>query len=140
MARIALLICAALLVALPAAAPAATVKAPKSGTYEGPPPVDAVLQVAGKSIQIAAFSFECKKSSMFGRTSINDFPLKRTSRGYRFDAKAKSIASYTDETDENVSVHATGRFAKDGKSVRGHVRVKSKRCGDTGVVKWRASR
>ena len=139
MTRIALLICAALLVALPAAAPAATVKAPKSGTYEGPPPVDAILQVAGKSVEIAAFSFECT-DSVFGRTSINDFRLKRTSRGYRFHADVKAIASYTDDTNENVSVRVSGRFAKNGKSVRGHLRVKSKRCGDTGTVKWRASR
>jgi hypothetical protein len=90
-------------------------------------------------VEIAAFSFPCT-DGVYGRTSVNDFRLKRTDRGYRFNADAKALATYTDETDENVTVRLSGRFALNAKSVRGHLRVKSKRCGDTGYLKWRGTR
>jgi hypothetical protein len=49
--------------------------------------------------------------------------------------------TYSDEQgDENAKVHVSGRFALNAKTVRGHVRVRSKRCGDTGHLKWRATK
>lgn len=131
----------ALVLAVPATALAATtVKAPKSGSqYAGPAPYDVVIQISGRSVQIAAFNFPCGEVS--GRSSINDFRLKRTDKGYRFHADVKAITTYSDEQgDENVSVKFSGRFSTDAKTVRGHLRVKSKRCGDTGDLKWRAKR
>jgi hypothetical protein len=137
-ARRPLLALAALLVAVPAATAATTVTAPKSGAaYESRAPFFVTLQIAGRSVEIAAFSFGCKNT--FGRTSVNDFRLKRTDRGYRFNVDAKAIASYADDTDENVNVHMSGRFSLDAKTVRGHLRVKSRKCGDTGNFRWRAA-
>jgi hypothetical protein len=138
MTRIALVICAAVLAAMPATAAAATVKAPKSGSsYESGPPFSVLVQISGRSVEIAAFNFGCK--DVFGRTSVNDFRLKRTEKGYRFHAAAKAIASYSDGTDENVSVRFSGRFSRSAKTVRGHLRVKSTRCSDTGYFRWRAA-
>ena len=140
MTRALLLLALAALLAVPAAATSQTApRAPKSGwTYESGPPYDVLLQISGRSVEIAAFSFPCR--DVFGRTSVNDFRLKRTEKGYRFNADAKAIASYTDETNENVSLHLSGRFSLDAKTVRGHLRVKSPKCGDTGYVKWRGAR
>ncbi len=129
----------ALAVAVPALAPAATSapKAPKSGwTYEGQPG-DVMLRISGRSVEIAAFSFPC--GDVWGRTSVNDFRLKRTSRGYRFNADAHGLVTYTDETDGNAAVHISGRFAMNAKTVRGHIRAKSSRC-DTGYLKWKGKR
>jgi hypothetical protein len=131
----------ALVLALPAAAGAATtVKAPKSGSeYRSGAPFDVVMRISGRSVEILAISFPC--GEVTGRTSLNDFRLKRTAKGYRFNADANGLVGYSDESaDENASVHVSGRFALDAKRVRGHVRVRSKRCGDTGDLKWRAAR
>jgi hypothetical protein len=140
MIRIRSLLALVLVIAVPATAMAATApKAPKSGsTYEGPAPYDVVLRVSGRSVEIVAFTFPCK--GVTGRTSLNDFRLKRTAKGYRFNADASGIVTYSDEQqDENAKSHISGRFAMNAKTVRGHLRVKSKRCGDTGDLKWRAS-
>lgn len=130
---------AVLLLALPAGATAATtVKAPKSGSsYESGEPYYVLLQISGRSVEIAAFSFGCKDT--FGRTTVNDFRLKRTSKGYRFNADAKALASYADDSNENVTLHISGRFSLSAKTVRGHLRVKSPKCGDTGYFKWRGA-
>jgi hypothetical protein len=138
--RIASIGLAVLLVAAAVASAATTVKAPKDGsTYEGKAPRDVVLRVAGRSVEIVAFSFPCGDVS--GRTSLNDFPLKRTPKGYRFNADATGIVTYSDDQgDENAKAHISGRFALDAKKVRGHLRVRSKRCGDTGDLRWRAAR
>ena len=136
-----------LAVALVLAAPtlgATTVKAPKSGsTYGEEVPYDIVLRISGRSVEIVAFSFPCPKAEggVTGRTSMNDFRLKRTTRGYRFNADAHGLVTYSDDQgDENATTHISGRFALNAKTVRGHLRVKSKRCGDTGDLKWRAAR
>jgi hypothetical protein len=118
---------------------ATTVKAPKSGSeYQGPAPYDVVLRVSGRSVEIVAFDFPC--GEVTGRTSLSDFRLKRTTKGYRFNADANGIVTYSDEQqDENAKTHVSGRFALNAKTVRGHLRARSKRCGDTGDLKWRAS-
>jgi hypothetical protein len=133
----------AIALALPVSAGGATtVKAPKSGSEYGKvKPYDIVLQVQGKSISIIAFKFPCGSDGITGRTSLNDFRLKRTSKGYRFNADAHGNVTYSDELqDENATVHVSGRFTPDAKTVRGHLRVKSKRCGDTGNLDWKASK
>jgi hypothetical protein len=119
---------------------ATTVTAPKSGSsYEGGAPHDVLLRVQGRSVEIVAFSFPCT-SEVTGRTALNDFRLKRTSKGYRFNADGHGIVTHSDEAgDENAETHISGRFALNAKSVRGHLRVRSKRCGNTGDLKWRAT-
>ena len=132
------LIALALAVAVPAVAPAATQpKAPKSGSRYVGQPGDVVLQISGRSVEIAAFSFPC--GDVYGRTSVNDFRLKRTKKGYRFNADANGLVSYTDETDSNAEVHISGRFSMNAKTVRGHLRVVAKRC-KTGDLKWKGTR
>ena len=141
MARLTTLTVLALTLALPAAAGSATtVKAPKSGSeYRSGPPSDVFMRISGRSVEILALSFPC--GEVTGRTSVNDFRLKRTSKGYRFNADANGLVGYSDEAaDENAAVHVSGRFALDAKTVRGHVRVTSRRCGATGDLKWRAAR
>jgi hypothetical protein len=140
MARARLLLVVVLALALPVvAAEAQTVKAPKAGDYTSGLPQDVFLRVANRRVEIVAMSFPCRKT--WARTSVNDFPLKRTSRGYRFNADATGLVSYANgKPDENGPVHISGRFARDGRSVRGHIRVKTRRCGDTGYLKWKAAR
>jgi hypothetical protein len=123
---------------------ATTVKAPPSGsTYSEKVPYRIVMEIEGRSVSVVAFSFPCPKGGdgVTGRTTLNDFRLKRTTKGYRFNADAHGLVTYSDEQgDENATTHISGRFALDAKTVRGHLRVKSKRCGDTGYLKWSARR
>jgi hypothetical protein len=132
----------AVVLAVPAVSGAAkspTVKAPKSGSQYTGEVHDVLLRVSGRSLEIIAFSFPC--GEVTGRTSLNDFRLKRTPKGYRFNADAHGNVTYSDEQfDENAEVHVSGRFALNAKSVRGHLRVRSDRCGDTGNLRWRATR
>lgn len=140
MTRIRLLIVLLVVVAVPAAAFAQTVTAPKSRSqYTSGPPSDVLLRVVGRSVQVVAISFPCKNTT--ARTSLQDFPIKRTDRGYRFNADANSIVSFANgKPDQNGAVHISGRFSLDAKTVRGHIRAKVRRCGDTGNLKWRAAR
>jgi hypothetical protein len=129
------------LAAVPAPVLAASdVRAPKSGSeYRSGPPSDVVLRVAGRSVEIVAISFPC--GNTFGRASLSDFRLKRTDRGYRFNADANAIVSYANEKpDENGAVHISGRFARDARTLRGHIAVKTRRCGSTGTLSWKAKR
>jgi hypothetical protein len=116
------------------------VKAPKSGQYNGHPRgKDLMLFVSGKSIQLASFSFKCKGTS--GRTNLDDIRLKKTSKGYRFALDAHGSISFADgQPDENGKVSISGRFTRSGKKPTGVFRVRSPRCGDTGNIKWSATR
>lgn len=134
------LVALAIALAIPAGAAAATkpVKAPKSGSEYVGVPGDIFLRIASKRVEIVAFSFPC--GDVWGRTSMNDFRLKKTEKGYRFNADSHGLASYTDGTDENVELHFSGRFARDAKTVRGHMRVVSPRCGNIGDLEWKGRR
>jgi hypothetical protein len=113
------------------------VKAP-NGTYSGGPG-KLTLIASGKSIDLAAFSFKCRGTR--GRTSLNGIALRKTKKGYKFSIKAHGGVTYADEhPDENGAVNMSGRFSRSGKSAVGYLRVRSPHCGDTGSVKWRASR
>lgn len=139
---------AALLTAFAVAVPAATgatpsakVKAPRSGMLEGRTAQkrDVLVSVSGKSIQIAAFDFDCKTGS--GRTSLTDIPLKKTRKGYRFRISAHGIATYSDEhADENASIKLRGQFNRTGRQLHGVLRVKTPHCGGSGAVKYSAKR
>jgi hypothetical protein len=122
------------------AARAAKVRMPKPGQYNGHPRgEDMLIYVGGKEIQIAAFSFKC--ADTVGRTSLDSISLKKTRKGYKFGLDAHGSISFQDgKPDENGKVAIAGRFAADGKSARGTFRVRSPRCHDTGIVKWRATR
>jgi hypothetical protein len=117
-----------------------TVKAPKSGQYNGHPRgKDLTLYISGKSIDLAAFSFKCADTS--GRTSLNGIALKKTSKGYKFGLNAHgSITFGDDQPDENGKVSISGRFTRSGKKATGVFRVRSPRCHDTGNINWSARR
>jgi hypothetical protein len=117
------------------------VKPPQSGKYGGHagPHRDLVLYTSGKSIQLAAFDFACGATS--GRTSLNDIPMKKSKKGYKFAIKASGSASFADERpDENVRIQFQGRFGRTGRAAVGTLRVRAAGCPDTGVVKWSAKR
>jgi hypothetical protein len=129
-----------LALALPAAAAAAppAVRAPTSGSQYKGTPGNVLLRVSGRSLELMSFGFPCGQAS--GRTNLNDFPLRRTSKGYRFNADAHGSVTYSDaHADENAEVHMSGRFSLNAKTVRGHLRVRSHHCGDTGNLRWHAA-
>ena len=135
-------VAAVALVLAPLAAEAAksTVKAPKSGTYDGGTaehkPI--TLYISGKSIDLAAFSFKCTGTG--GRTSLNGIKLVKAKNGYKFSLKANGSISFSDEQpDENGKVEIAGRFTKSGKKATGTFRIRSSRC-HTGTVDWRVRR
>lgn len=117
-----------------------TVKAPKSGQYNGHPGGrDLTLYISGKSIELAAFSFKCANTS--GRTNLNGITLKKTSKGYKFGLNANANITFgDDQPDENGKVSISGRFTRSGKKATGVFRVRSPRCHDTGSIKWSARR
>jgi hypothetical protein len=124
-----------------AAAASSKVKRPNSGKYSGRSaerrPV--TLYVSGQSIQLIAFSFACGKTD--GLTSLSEIALKKSKKGYKFFVKARGIVSYSDGADDqNGTIILKGRFGRTGKAAIGTFRVKTKRCGDTGAVKWSAKR
>lgn len=128
------------LAATAAQAQTTTPVAPKSGSvYRSGAPSNVFMSISGRSVEIVSLSFPC--GEVMGRTSLNDFRLKRTSRGYRFNADASGLVGYSDEApEENGKLHISGRFALDAKRVRGHIRVTTKRCGNTGDLKWSAKK
>jgi len=143
--RLTAILAAIALTVAPAAVPAAAtgsgskrkVKAPKSGSqYDGNHKL--VMYISGKSIELVAFDFRCGNTT--GRTSLDDIPLRKTKKGYRFGVKAHGSISFADGSpDENGAVNISGRFGRRAKTVAGHFRVKSPSCGDRGSVKWHAS-
>jgi hypothetical protein len=117
------------------------VKAPRSGQYAGLTAEKHPLKlyVSGKTIDLAAFEFDCKTT--VGKGSLDDLRLTKTKRGYRFAIRAYGSLSFADEgDDENALVHLSGRFSRDARAVRGVLTVKSPRCGNTGSIKWTAHR
>ncbi|MEA2353398.1 MAG: hypothetical protein QOJ14_1812 [Thermoleophilaceae bacterium] len=132
---------AALVLAVPAGVQAgSSVKAPKDGNYSGATEHGGTLtvKISGKSIEIAAIQFKCHDT--VGHTSLQDIPLKKTKRGYKFGINAHSIVSYDDGyPDENAPVEIWGRFFRGGKAAKGTVRVRAPRCG-TGLLAWRIRR
>lgn len=121
--------------ALPAAADEQKVKVPRSGTWTGPR--KAVMIVSGKSIDLLAFNFPCRKTK--GRTSLNDIALRKTSEGYKFSVSVHGNVSYQDEhVDQNGVISMSGQFNRRGTKVAGRFRVTTKHCGDTGKLDWSA--
>jgi hypothetical protein len=115
------------------------VRAPRSGSQYHGVAHHVTLRIAGRSIEIIAFSFPCRATS--GRISLNDIRLRRSSRGYRFYTITHGLVTYSDgKPDENAEVHIRGLFTRDARLVRGRFRVTSPRCGDTGRLRWRATR
>jgi hypothetical protein len=123
----------------PAAPAAAAVKQPRSGSHYEGAAHHVFLQISGRSIEIVAFSFRCGATK--GTVSLNDIRLRRSSRGYRFYSASHGLVTYRDgKPDENAEVHIRGLFTRDAKAVRGRFRVETPRCGNTGRVRWRATR
>jgi hypothetical protein len=68
-------------------------------------------------------------------------PLRLTRRGYAFAIRAHGNVSYSDDhPDENAAVDLSGSFTPAAFRARGHIRVNSPRCGDTGQVSFLAKR
>lgn len=134
---------AAALVALPAGAGGATseVKAPKDGAkYAGATDHGGrlTIHIAGKRIEILAIRFKCRDT--VAHTSLQDVPMKKTKRGYKFSIDSFSIVSYDDGApDENAPVEIYGRFTKRAKSATGNLKVRAPRCG-TGLLGWKIKR
>jgi hypothetical protein len=117
----------------------AAVKRPRSGSLYQGAGRDVVMQIAGKSIELIAFSFPCDGTS--GRVSLNAIRLRRSGRGYGFYSASHGLVTYKDEApDENATVRIRGLFTRDAKRVRGRFRVITPRCGNTGRLRWRATR
>jgi hypothetical protein len=130
--------------ALPAAAGAAKHrKAPKAGAHYAGHTGDGgefTLDVADKkTVKIVAFQFDC--GNVTGRTSLQDIPIKKTKKGYKFRIEAYGIVTYSDEKqDENGKIDVSGKFSKGAKQVTGQLRVRPPRCHDTGKIHWTAHR
>jgi hypothetical protein len=120
----------------------ARVVAPRSGHYGGTAgnsrrKID--LYTSGRTIDLAAFDFKC--DGVVGRTSLNDVPLKKGKDGWKFAIRAHGSVTFSDEQpDENAAIGMSGTFSRTGKAVKGRLRVKSPRCGNTGDVAWSAKR
>lgn len=132
--------CLALVLALVVASAAdAAVRPPRSGSQYQAAAHHIFLQISGRSIEIIAFSFRCGDAT--GRISLNALKLKRSRRGYRFYFVTHGLATYSDgEPDENAEVHIRGLFTRDARAVRGRFRVETPKCGNTGRLRWRATR
>jgi hypothetical protein len=116
----------------------AKVKVPRSGKYTGKPG-KLTIYTSGKSIDLVSFQFKCRNTT--GTTSLNSIPLKKSKRGYRFAIKAHGSVEYADQgAPENGAVQISGRFSPAGSSAKGILKVKTRRCGSTGDINWRAAR
>jgi hypothetical protein len=109
-----------------------------SGTYSAP--ADRwLLNVAGRSIQIAAFDFICRDTK--GRISVNGIRIRRARGRWRFSARLYGLVTYADERpDENGRLRVTGRFSRNARLATGTLRVTAPSCGTTREQQWRASR
>lgn len=115
------------------------VRPPRSGSVYTGAAHHVALQISGRSIAIIAFSFRCRNT--VGRISLNDLKLTRSSTGYRFYAATfGSVTHRNGKPDENAEVHIRGKFTRDARMVRGRFRVVSPRCGNTGRLRWQATR
>jgi hypothetical protein len=98
-----------------------------------------LINVAGRSIDIAAFDFRCR--STIGRTSLNTIPIKRSRGRWRFSIRTYGNVTYSDDhVDENAKVRFSGAFSRDARLVTGNLEVRSPHCGSTGSVAWAARR
>lgn len=98
-----------------------------------------LLSVAGRSIQIAAFDFDCGETK--ARISVNGIRIRKARGRWRFTARLNGIVTYADERpDENGRLRVTGRFSRSARLVTGTLRVTTPACGTTREQQWRASR
>lgn len=134
----ALALVAALAVALAATAEA-KVRAP-DGEYTGPR--NLVMSVSGKTIDIIAFNFPCRKHpNAHGRTSLNSIALRKTDHGYKFSTKQFGIVSYSnDHVDQNGVTSISGQWGRKGGFVRGRFLSSTPYCGATDKLDWKANR
>ena len=122
------------------AAPAAGGAEPRrpTGTY-GAPADRWVLSVVGRSVQIAAFDFDCRETK--ARISVNGIRIRKARGRWRFSGRLNGIVTYADERpDENGRLRVNGRFSRNARLVTGTLRVTTPACGTTREQQWRASR
>jgi hypothetical protein len=139
---------AAALAVTPLAAPAVSgaakskVVAPK-GKYKGATEQkgNLILNISKdrKYVKVIFFQIACDDEAN-GATGLQNLKLKKTSKGYKFGGGATSTVVYTDDTDAEGPVAVSGKFSKNGKTASGFLRVKTDRCGDSGPVKWIATK
>jgi hypothetical protein len=121
-------------------APAAGGAEPRrpSGVYSAP--ADRwLLSVAGRSIQVAAFDFNCRETK--ARVSVSDIRIRKARGRWRFSARLHGIVTYANERpDENGRLRVTGRFSRNARLATGTLRVTTPTCGTTREQQWRATR
>jgi hypothetical protein len=106
-----------------------------SGTYTGPNGLQIIVQ--GKTLQLIAFGFKCRKVT--GRTALNDFPIVRRRGRYRFSIKAHGGVTYSDDkSPDNAAIRFSGRFTPKARRALGTFTVRTPRCGRVGPVDWSA--
>ena len=97
------------------------------------------LDIDGRSIQVAAFDFDCGETK--GRISVNAIPIRKARGRWRFSGRHNGIVTYADgRPDENGRLRVTGRFSTNARAVTGTLRVTTPACGTTREQQWRASR
>jgi hypothetical protein len=139
---------AAAMAITPLAAPAVSgaakskVVAPK-GKYKGATEQEGtiILNISKdrKYVKLVFFQLACDDQAN-GATGLQNLKLKKTKKGYTFGGSATSTVVYTDDTDADGTVAVVGRFSKNAKAVSGALRVKTDRCGDSGPVKFLATK
>jgi hypothetical protein len=99
------------------------------------------ILISDKEIALLSVKFPCRDHDTKGTTSLNDIPLRKTKRGYKFSIEAHGNATYDDgHPDQNVAIGISGQFTRDAKRVSGRYVVHSAYCGSTGKLDWRAKR
>jgi hypothetical protein len=97
------------------------------------------LSVTPGSITLAAFTFDC--GEVTGSTALNDVPVKRRRGRYRFSIRAHGGITYSDEeSPDNGVIVFSGRFTPTARRALGTFRIRTPRCGGTGLVEWSARR
>jgi hypothetical protein len=90
-------------------------------------------------VKLVFFQVACDDQAD-GATGLQNLKLKKTKKGYTFGDVSTSAVAYTDDTSEDGKVGVAGRFNKNAKAVSGALRVKTDRCGDSGTVKFLATK
>lgn len=114
------------------------VKRPKDGAYYVGHDPRVSLRVSGKSLEYFLVRFPCHEAK--GIASMQDIPIEKSRKRWRFSIKAHTSVTFSDMTthpDQNAPMSLDGHFSPDAKKVYGHVRIQPPRC-DSGRLTWRA--
>lgn len=92
----------------------------------------------GRSIPLFEGKVECA-GGIVGTSGIEAIAIRKGDSRYWFDLRVKAMVGYSDEKPaDNGDVEISGTFARDAKTAKGHLSVRSARC-DNVRVKWTAT-